>query len=115
MIHNNVKVFMLLLSRKRERKRKREIANKRLLDFAVKVQKKYQNLGHKVLMVTLEKDRRGLGISLAGHKDRNRMAVFVCGLNPKGAAHKNGGLHIGDEILEVRPRSSSFFFLRSAI
>lgn len=72
------------------------------LNFAVKIQKKYQNLGHKVLMITLEKDRRGLGISLAGHKDRNRMAVFVCGLNPKGAAHKNGGLRIGDEILEVR-------------
>ncbi|KYN29769.1 Inactivation-no-after-potential D protein, partial [Trachymyrmex cornetzi] len=66
-----------------------------------KVQKRYQNLGHRVLMVTLEKDRRGLGISLAGHKDRNRMAVFICGLNPKGAAHKNGGLLIGDEILEV--------------
>lgn len=72
-----------------------------LFNFAVKIQKKYQNLGHKVLMVTLEKDRRGLGISLAGHKDRNRMAVFVCGLNPKGAAHKNGGIVIGDEILEV--------------
>ncbi|XP_011266396.1 uncharacterized protein LOC105257462 isoform X2 [Camponotus floridanus] len=66
-----------------------------------KIQKKYQNLGHKVLMIVLEKDRRGLGISLAGHKDRNRMAVFICGLNPKGAAHKNGGLLIGDEILEV--------------
>ncbi|XP_011338952.1 uncharacterized protein LOC105280265 isoform X3 [Ooceraea biroi] len=68
---------------------------------AMKIQKKYQNLGHKVLMVTLEKDRRGLGISLAGHKDRNRMAVFVCGLNPKGAAYKNGGILIGDEILEI--------------
>lgn len=68
---------------------------------AKKIQKKYQRLGHKVLMVTIEKDRRGLGISLAGHKDRNRMAVFICGLNPKGAAHKNGGLLIGDEILEV--------------
>ncbi|XP_024873680.1 uncharacterized protein LOC112455763 isoform X2 [Temnothorax curvispinosus] len=67
----------------------------------MKIQKKYQNLGHKVVMVTLEKDRRGLGISLAGHKDRNRMAVFVCGLNPKGAAYKNGGLLIGDEILEI--------------
>ncbi|KAL6432427.1 hypothetical protein ACFW04_006782 [Cataglyphis niger] len=66
-----------------------------------KIQKKYQHLGHQVLMVVLEKDRRGLGISLAGHKDRNRMAVFICGLNPKGAAYKNGGLLIGDEILEV--------------
>lgn len=71
------------------------------LIFTVKIQKKYHNLGHKVLMVVLEKDRRGLGISLAGHKDRNRMAVFVCGLNPKGVAHKNGRLNIGDEILEV--------------
>jgi len=89
------------------------------LNFAEKIQKKYQNLGHKVLMVTLEKDRRGLGISLAGHKDRNRMAVFVCGLNPIGAAHKNGGLLIGDEILEVGvslPSSScSSAFLRRAI
>ncbi|KAH0953999.1 hypothetical protein HN011_006386 [Eciton burchellii] len=68
---------------------------------AMKIQKKYRNLGHKVLMIVLEKDRRGLGISLAGHKDRNRMAVFVCGLNPKGAAHKNGGILIGDEILEI--------------
>ncbi|XP_072746135.1 multiple PDZ domain protein isoform X2 [Anoplolepis gracilipes] len=66
-----------------------------------KIQKKYQNLGHKVLMVILERGRGGLGISLAGHKDRNRMAVFICGLNPKGIAYKNGGLLIGDEILEV--------------
>lgn len=75
-------------------------------------------------MVTLEKDRRGLGISLAGHKDRNRMAVFICGLNPKGAGYKNGGLLIGDEILEVGvsplfspppPRPVAPAFLRRAI
>ncbi|XP_020285620.1 uncharacterized protein LOC109855592 isoform X2 [Pseudomyrmex gracilis] len=68
---------------------------------AMKIQKRYHNLGHKVLMVVLEKDRSGLGISLAGHKDRNRMAVFICGLNPKGVAYKNGKLAIGDEILEI--------------
>lgn len=81
-------------------------------NLAEKIQKKYHNLGHKVLMVILEKDRRGLGISLAGHKDRNRMAVFICGLNPKGAAHKNGGLLIGDEILEVGVSylSPSYFY-----
>ncbi|XP_051165179.1 inactivation-no-after-potential D protein isoform X1 [Leptopilina boulardi] len=66
-----------------------------------KVQKKYHNLGPTVVMVKLEKNRRGLGISIAGHKDRNKMAVFICGLNPKGAAFQNGGLKIGDEILEV--------------
>lgn len=74
----------------------------------MKIQKKYQSLGHKVILVQVEKDRRGLGISLAGHKDRNRMAVFVCGLNPKGAAHKTGEISVGDEILEVN--FSIFFF-----
>lgn len=78
-----------------------------LFNFAVKIQKRYQNLGHKVVMVTIERDRFGLGISLAGHKDRNRMAVFICGLNPKGAASKQGGLLIGDEILEVGTLLSS--------
>lgn len=76
--------------------------------ITVKIQKKYHSLGHKVILVQVEKDRRGLGISLAGHKDRNRMAVFVCGLNPKGAAHKTGEISVGDEILEVN--FSIFFF-----
>ncbi|CAH1188432.1 unnamed protein product [Phyllotreta striolata] len=66
-----------------------------------KVRKKYANLGHSVLMVQLERSNQGLGLSLAGHKDRNCMAVFVCGLNPKGMAHKTGTIQIGDEILEV--------------
>ena len=29
------------------------------------------------------------------------MAVFICGINPAGAAHKTGQLQVGDEILEV--------------
>nr|CAH7758330.1 unnamed protein product [Callosobruchus chinensis] len=66
-----------------------------------KVKKKYSNLGHTVLMVQLERGGSGLGLSLAGHKDRNCMAVFVCGLNPKGAAYKAGSIQVGDEILEV--------------
>ncbi|XP_044746782.1 inaD-like protein isoform X2 [Coccinella septempunctata] len=66
-----------------------------------KVRKKYANLGHSIIMVQLERSSQGLGLSLAGHKDRNCMAVFVCGLNPKGAAFKTGGIQVGDEILEV--------------
>ncbi|KAL3288734.1 hypothetical protein HHI36_003169 [Cryptolaemus montrouzieri] len=67
-----------------------------------KVRKKYANLGHSIVMVQLERSSQGLGLSLAGHKDRNCMAVFVCGLNPKGAAFKTGGIEVGDEILEVK-------------
>ncbi|PNF36058.1 hypothetical protein B7P43_G12759 [Cryptotermes secundus] len=66
-----------------------------------KVKKKYGSLGHSVLAVQLERGRQGLGLSLAGHKDRSRMAVFVCGLNPNGAASRSGGIQVGDEILEV--------------
>jgi hypothetical protein len=42
-----------------------------------------------------------IGISLAGHRDRNKMACFIAGINPKGIASSAGGLEIGDEILEV--------------
>ncbi|KAJ3649870.1 hypothetical protein Zmor_021588 [Zophobas morio] len=72
-----------------------------------KVKKKYANLGHTILMVQLERSNQGLGLSLAGHKDRNCMAVFVCGLNPNGAAFKTGGIQIGDEILEVSSRPTA--------
>ncbi|XP_025830217.1 inaD-like protein [Agrilus planipennis] len=66
-----------------------------------KVLKKYANLGNKVLIVQLERTQQGLGISLAGHKNRSCMAVFVCGLNPSGAAFRTGEIQVGDEILEV--------------
>jgi len=51
----------------------------------------------------------GIGISLAGHKDRNKMAVLVCGIRPSGAAARLGpdAVCVGDEILEV----STHFFL----
>ncbi|XP_050519840.1 multiple PDZ domain protein-like [Daktulosphaira vitifoliae] len=55
-----------------------------------------------VLVVMLERSPgSGLGMSLAGHKDRTKMAVMVCGLNPNGPAAKSGCLRVGDEILEV--------------
>ncbi|KAK6642669.1 hypothetical protein RUM43_004171 [Polyplax serrata] len=76
-------------------------------DVVGKVKKKYESLGDSVLIVNLEKSHRGLGISLAGHKDRNRMAVFVCGINPNGAAFKTGGIEVGDEILEAGNWASS--------
>lgn len=72
-----------------------------------KVKKKYANLGHTILMVQLERGNQGLGLSLAGHKDRSCMAVFVCGLNPNGAAFKTGTIQVGDEILEVSFSNSS--------
>lgn len=55
-------------------------------------------------IIELEKDKNGLGLSLAGNKDRSRMSIFVVGINPEGPAAKDGRMHIGDELLEVRSR-----------
>lgn len=52
-------------------------------------------------MIELEKGRSGLGLSLAGNKDRSRMSVFIVGIDPNGAAGKDGRLQIADELLEV--------------
>ena len=47
-----------------------------------------------VKLISLNKGTNGLGISLAGHKDRSQMAIYVCGLNPLGNAARVGGIGI---------------------
>ncbi|CRK90696.1 CLUMA_CG004393, isoform A [Clunio marinus] len=66
-----------------------------------KIKKRYGNLGN-VLCHTIDRGANAnIGISLAGHRDRNKMACFIAGINPKGIASSTGGLEIGDEILEA--------------
>ncbi|KAK7889400.1 hypothetical protein WMY93_024960 [Mugilogobius chulae] len=62
---------------------------------------RYADLPGELFCVDLEKDRTGLGLSLAGNRDRSRLSVFVVGLNPGGAAEKDGRIRIGDELLEI--------------
>jgi inactivation no afterpotential D protein len=70
--------------------------------FADKIKKRYGNLGT-ILCHTIDRGTNtNIGISLAGHRDRNKMACFIAGINPKGIASSKGGLEIGDEILEVK-------------
>lgn len=52
-------------------------------------------------MIELEKGKTGLGLSLAGNRDRSRMSVFVVGIDPSGAAGRDGHMLVGDELLEV--------------
>ena len=65
-----------------------------------KIKRKYGKLGE-LQYIRLNKGTQGLGISLAGHKDRLQMAVIVAGLNPKGNAYRDGNMQVGDIILEV--------------
>ncbi|KAI9558121.1 hypothetical protein GHT06_014874 [Daphnia sinensis] len=74
-----------------------------------KIRKRWGDLKGEIVRVDLDRSAPGgstlsttsLGLSLAGHKDRSVMAVFICGLNPNGIAFKDGRLQVGDELVEV--------------
>uniref|UniRef100_A0A8C6CFZ5 Multiple PDZ domain protein n=1 Tax=Moschus moschiferus TaxID=68415 RepID=A0A8C6CFZ5_MOSMO len=65
------------------------------------IRERYGALTGELHMIELEKGRSGLGLSLAGNKDRSRMSVFIVGIDPNGAAGKDGQLQIADELLEI--------------
>ena len=66
----------------------------------VKLRKRYGALGTIVQYCLPRNTKSGgsMGISLAGHRDRNKMACFIAGINPRGFAAKSD-LKVGDEIL----------------
>ncbi|XP_009948905.1 PREDICTED: inaD-like protein, partial [Leptosomus discolor] len=66
-----------------------------------KIRQRYADLPGELHIIELEKDKNGLGLSLAGNKDRARMSIFVVGINPDGPAGRDGRMHIGDELLEI--------------
>uniref|UniRef100_A0A8D1T3S4 Multiple PDZ domain protein n=2 Tax=Sus scrofa TaxID=9823 RepID=A0A8D1T3S4_PIG len=66
-----------------------------------KIRQRYADLPGELHIIELEKDKNGLGLSLAGNKDRSRMSIFVVGINPEGPAAKDGRMRIGDELLEI--------------
>ncbi|ERE83057.1 inaD-like protein [Cricetulus griseus] len=66
-----------------------------------KIRQRYADLPGELHIIELEKDKNGLGLSLAGNKDRSRMSIFVVGINPEGPAAADGRMQIGDELLEI--------------
>uniref|UniRef100_A0A3B3UH44 PDZ domain-containing protein n=1 Tax=Poecilia latipinna TaxID=48699 RepID=A0A3B3UH44_9TELE len=62
---------------------------------------RYGDLQGELLCVDLEKDQQGLGLSLAGNRDRSRLSIFVVGLHPGGPASRDGRIRVGDELLEI--------------
>ncbi|XP_027025712.2 inaD-like protein isoform X4 [Tachysurus fulvidraco] len=65
------------------------------------IRQKYSELQGELLVVELEKDRQGLGLSLAGNRDRSCMSIFVVGINTGGPASRDGRIRVGDELLEI--------------
>ncbi|XP_052032768.1 inaD-like protein isoform X1 [Apodemus sylvaticus] len=66
-----------------------------------KIRQRYADLPGELHIIELEKDKNGLGLSLAGNKDRSRMSIFVVGIHPEGPAAADGRMRIGDELLEI--------------
>ncbi|KAM3914662.1 inaD-like protein [Leptodactylus fuscus] len=66
-----------------------------------KIRQRYADLPGDLHIVELEKDKNGLGLSLAGNKDRSRMSIFIVAINPDGPAGRDGRIRIGDELLEL--------------
>ncbi|KAG7233347.1 hypothetical protein INR49_007166, partial [Caranx melampygus] len=62
---------------------------------------RYGDLPGELLCVELDKERHGLGLSLAGNRDRSRLSIFVVGLHPGGPAARDGRIRVGDELLEI--------------
>lgn len=73
-----------------------------LLPLTENIIQRYGSLPGVLHMIELEKGKTGLGLSLAGNRDRSRMSVFVVGIDPNGAAGRDGRMGVGDELLEVR-------------
>ncbi|KAL2089671.1 hypothetical protein ACEWY4_014359 [Coilia grayii] len=65
------------------------------------IRQRYGELPGELLQVELEKDRQGLGLSLAGNRDRNQMSIFVVGITAGGSAYRDGRIQVGDELLEI--------------
>lgn len=72
-----------------------------LLSLSENIIQRYGSLPGVLHMIELEKGKTGLGLSLAGNRDRSRMSVFVVGIDPNGAAGRDGRMVVGDELLEV--------------
>uniref|UniRef100_A0A9J8ADC9 PATJ crumbs cell polarity complex component n=1 Tax=Cyprinus carpio carpio TaxID=630221 RepID=A0A9J8ADC9_CYPCA len=64
-------------------------------------EQRYADLPGDLLIVELEKDRNGLGLSLAGNRDRSCMSIFVVGITAGGPGSRDGRIKVGDELLEI--------------
>ena len=77
---------------------------KKIID-AISSEEKLDDMLHQLngelIETQLERNEYGFGLALSGHKNRNMMGTFICGIHPKGAAAEEGSLEAGDELVKV--------------
>lgn len=68
---------------------------------------KYGDIGPgEIIELEIPRSNSGLGLSLVGNKDRQKMSVFVLGIHDDNTAAKDARIQVGDEILEVKREQS---------
>ena len=84
--------------------------------FVEKIRAKYADLKGELLRIRLDAPPQtgALGLMLAGNRDRDKMSVFVVGVQPDSPFVATAGgqrcIRIGDELLEVLQYISCFRF-----
>lgn len=72
-----------------------------------KIHAKYGDMKGELHMVEFARLADGLGLSLAGNRDRSKMSVFIVSIQPQSPAALAKDIRIGDELLEVRTNERS--------
>ncbi|XP_023370870.1 inaD-like protein [Otolemur garnettii] len=72
-----------------------------------KIRQRYADLPGELHIIELEKDKNGLGLSLAGNKDRSRMSIFVVGdqSGTEPLSEEDSSLEVGTKQLPGRGSS----------
>ena len=65
------------------------------------LEKDFDSSKAEIIEIELERNEYGFGLALSGHKNRDTMGTFICGIHPKGAAAEEGSLQPGDELIKV--------------
>ncbi len=68
-------------------------------------EKQYEHLNGDVLLIDIKRNaeemNEPLGLSLIGHRDPDKLAVFVCNIQPNSIIGRDNRLQIGDQLLQV--------------
>ena len=76
--------------------------------------KQYGHLNGDLFFIDIKRNlseiNEPLGLSLIGHRDPNKLAVFVCDIQPGSLLDRDNRIRPSDQLLEVKKTKEIFFF-----
>jgi hypothetical protein len=73
---------------------------------SISYEKQYEHLNGDVLLIDIKRNlseiNEPLGLSLIGHRDPDKLAVFVCDIQSNSLIGRDNRLQIGDQLLQVK-------------